>query len=82
MPATWMRTPLGGTMPGGLAMEVLARGDQPLRDHLIAQDVLLAVDVGQEQLQRGDPLFDPALELAHSAAAITRGTRSSGNGRS
>ena len=43
-------------MPDGLAVEVLARGDQPARDHPVAQDLLLAVDVVEVHLQRLDPL--------------------------
>ena len=46
----------------GLAVEVVARGDQPARDDAVAQDLLLAVDVVEIVLQRLDPLGDAALE--------------------
>ncbi len=46
----------------GLAVEVLARGDQPARDDAVAQDLLLAVDVVEVVLQRLDPLPDALLE--------------------
>ena len=46
----------------GLAVEVLARGDQPARDDAVAQDLLVAVDVVEVLLQRLDPLHDAALE--------------------
>ena len=45
-----------------LAVEVLARGDQPARDHAVAQDLLLAVDVVEVHLQRLDALRDAALQ--------------------
>ena len=43
-------------------MEVLARGDQPLREHVVAQDALFAVDVVEEHLERLHALLDAALE--------------------
>ena len=46
----------------GLAVEVLARRHQPARDQLVAQNVLLAVDVVEIHLQRAYPLGDAALE--------------------
>ena len=46
----------------GLPVEVLARGDEALRDDHFAQDRLLAVDVVEEHLERLDPLLDAALE--------------------
>ena len=69
-------------MPDRLAVEVLARGDQPARDDAVAQDLLLAIDVVEVHLQRLDALPIPFSNRVHSAAEITRGTRSSGNGRS
>ena len=62
MPATWMRTPLGGTMPDSLAVEVLAGSDQPARDHAVAQDLLVAVDVVEVHLEGFDALGDAALQ--------------------
>jgi hypothetical protein len=47
---------------GGLAVEMLARRDEPPRDHRVAKDVLLAVDVVEIHLQRLDPLRDAALQ--------------------
>lgn len=73
---------VGRIDPRGLAMEVLTGRHQPPRDHLVAQDLLVSVDVGQIHLQGPDPLGDAPLNRDHSAAAMTRGTRSSGNGRS
>ena len=64
MPATWMRTPLGGFEPGGGAVEVLAARDQPPGQHAVADDLGVAVDVGEERLQRPHALDDPALQLA------------------
>ena len=54
--------PVGRDDARGLAVEVLARGDQPARDDAVAQDLLLAVDVVEVHLQRLDPLLDAALE--------------------
>ena len=42
------------------------------------QRALLAVEVVEEHLQRGQPLHQAAFQRAHSAAAITRGTRQTG----
>lgn len=74
--------PVGWDDARGFPVEVLARGHQPTRDHAVAQDLLLAIDVVEIHLQRLDPLGDAPFSRDHSAAEITRGTRSSGNGRS
>jgi hypothetical protein len=49
--------------PRGGPVEVLAAGDESSRQHAVADDLGVAVDVGQEQLQRLDALHDPALQL-------------------
>ncbi len=46
----------------GLPVEVVAGGHQPARDHPVAQDLLVAVDVVEVGLQRGDALFDAAFQ--------------------
>ena len=80
-PATWMRTPLGGLMPGRLAVEVGAGHHDPARHHAVGEHLAGAVDVGEERLQRPDPLRRHRLRpRCHSAAAMMRGTMSSGNG--
>jgi hypothetical protein len=45
------------------AVEVLARGHQPFRHDAVAEDVLLAVHVVEEHLERPHPLGDAAFEL-------------------
>ncbi len=45
-----------------LAVEMLARGDQPARDHPVVEDFLVAVDVVEVHLERLDPLGDAAFE--------------------
>ena len=45
-----------------LAVEVLAGRDEPARDHPVAQDLLLAVDVVEVELERFDPLRDALLQ--------------------
>ena len=83
-PATWTRTPFGGLdarrLRGGSAASVATSR----RGHdAVGEDLAGAVDVGEERLERPDPLARrPPRRRAHSAAEITRGTRSSGNGRS
>ena len=62
MPATWMRTPLGGTMPAAwrwkCSQEVTSRrGMTPS-----LQDLLVAVDVVEVALEGLDPLGDAALQ--------------------
>ncbi len=62
MPATWMRTPLGGTMPAAwrwkCSQEVISRrGMTPS-----LQDLLVAVDVVEVALEGLDPLGDAALQ--------------------
>ncbi|SLC63511.1 Uncharacterised protein [Mycobacteroides abscessus subsp. massiliense] len=53
---------VGRIDPRGLAMEVLTGRHQPPRDHLVAQDLLVSVDVGQIHLQGPDPLGDAPLQ--------------------
>ena len=66
-----------------LAVEVARRGDQPGRDHAVVHRALLAVDVGEERLERAHPLLDARLDgRATPPASMTRGTASSGKGRS
>ena len=47
---------------GGVAVEVLTRRHQPARHHAVAQDLLVAVDVVEETLQRAHPLGDAGLQ--------------------
>ena len=54
--------PVGRGDAHGLAVEVLAGGDEPARDHPVAQDLLLAVDVVEVHLQGLHALTDAALE--------------------
>ena len=67
---------------GGLAVKVLAGGHQPPRDDSVAQDLLIAVDVVGYISSALTRWRIPRSSLVHSAAEMTRGTRSSGNGRS
>ena len=46
-----------------LAAEEAALVDQPRVHDAVAQDVLVVIDVFQEQVQRGQPLHQPALDV-------------------
>ncbi len=83
MPETCTRTPLGGTDPGGGAVEVRAGGDHAARHDAVGEDLPGVVDVGEERLQRVHPLLRRLRSIVdHVSVSITRGTMSSGNGRS
>ena len=62
MPAMWMRTPPGGRRPRSLGMKFFDLLHQLGRDDALGDDALLAVDVGQEHLERLQPLHEPALD--------------------
>ena len=51
-----------GDDPGGLAVEMTGRTDEPGRDHAVDDRALLAVHVGEEPLQRADALLDARLD--------------------
>ena len=63
MPATWMRTPSGGTDAGGRAVEVRRRHHHAPGHHAVGEHLADAVHVGEEELERPDPLTDPALDV-------------------
>ena len=58
---------VGRDEPGRGPVEVLAAGDQAAGQHAVADDLGVAVDVGEERLQRLDALHD-----ARAAASSTR----------
>lgn len=58
-----MRTPLGGLMPNAWRWKCSQDVSQPLRQHAVTQDLPVAVDVGEERLQRTYPLSDTPLDL-------------------
>ena len=62
MPAMWMRTPPGGLSPRSAGMYCRDAEHQLRRDDALGEDALLAVQVVEEQLQRGQPLHEAALE--------------------
>ena len=60
MPETWIRTPFGAVMPCG-AVEVGRRRDEPAGHDAVGHHACPAgVDVGEERLERADPLETPA----------------------
>ena len=63
MPATWMRTPLGGTSPAAARWKCSQLVTSRRGTHAVADDLGVAVDVGEEHLQRLDALHDAALQL-------------------
>ena len=65
-----------------LAPVVRAAVDQLARDDAFREDPALVVDVLQEQVERRDPLRQPALDALHSAPVMMRGRRSKGKIRS
>ena len=52
MPATWTRTPLGGSTPAADAVEVRRGGDHAARDDAVVEDPAGVVDVVEEPLER------------------------------
>ena len=80
MPATWMRTPLGGVEPVGGAHEPRRAGDHLVRDQPVADDPGRAVDVGQERLEGADPLGDPLGDLRPLAGREDAGHHVEGEG--
>ena len=54
---------VGRDEPGRGPVEVLAAGDQAAGQHAVADDLGVAVDVGEEHLQRLDALHDAPLQL-------------------
>ena len=62
---------------------VPAAEDQLARHDALGEDAALVVDVLQEQIDRGEPLREPALERGPTRAPVTmRGSRSKGKIRS
>ena len=62
MPETWMRTPFAVTIPAASRWKWLRRADEPGGDHAVDDGPLLAVHVGEELLERADPLLDARLD--------------------
>src|SRR5262249_22066802 len=54
--------PARGLQAHALRPKIRARLDELLGDDLVAQDALLAVDVGDEEVERLDPLAEPGFE--------------------
>lgn len=68
--------------PDCLTVKVLTGGHQPARDDTVAQNLLITIDVVEVALEGLDPLGDATFQSGPLGAEMTRGTRSSGNGRS
>src|SRR5262249_10711254 len=60
--AEWGEKGAGGGRADDIALVLLARQEQRRRQHPIVKTLLLAVDVGDEDVERGDALLEAGLE--------------------
>ena len=81
-PATWTRTPLAGSMPQTARWKWVEEVISWLGTTPSAITRAPAYTSARKASSAWTRWATPASMVAHSAAAITRGTRSSGNGRS
>ena len=59
----WHQMPSRRIQSGAARQHVLARGNQPLWNHPVLDDLAIVIDVVDEQIQGLDALLEPALDV-------------------
>jgi hypothetical protein len=72
----------GGQHASQLSLVLVTRVDERSGQHAVAQTLLLAVDVAEEEVERGDPLDESGFQVAPLGGGDDAGNEVEGKMRS
>ena len=78
----WAHTPTGGSTPTHSGRKLTESAEQLGGEHAVGDDLLVAVEVVDEEVERGEALDQPGLDAVPLGGAMTRGMTSKGQARS